>query len=314
MKKTTKWVLPLSLLMTVGVYSGAVDASAKTITNDTAKQTSMSDCNWQTQQQAYNWVKSNQNTPTIKVIKVSNNEFNNYKNMNLEQLYKTFGIKGSNFGTTPTAGSNQGTKPTAGSNQGTKPTAGSNQGTKPTTGSGQGTKPTTGSNQGTTPSAGSNQGTKPTTGSNQGSTSKSNTGSNTSTSTNSNSSSVSQFEQKVIELTNAERAKEGLKALQADTKLMQSARLKSDDMAKNNYFDHTSPTYGSPFDQMKSLGISYKSAGENIAQGQKTPQEVVQAWMDSPGHRANIMNASYTHIGVGYSANGNYWTQQFIGK
>ena len=174
------------------------------------------------------------------------------------------------------------------------------------------TKPTTGTNQTTKPTTGTTQATKPTTGSNQSA--KPATGSNTSTSTNSNSSSVSQFEQKVIELTNAERAKAGLAALQWDTKLMQSARLKSDDMAKNNYFDHTSPTYGSPFDQMKSLGISYKSAGENIAQGQRTPEEVVQAWMDSPGHRANIMNSSYTHIGVGYSANGNYWTQQFIGK
>jgi uncharacterized YkwD family protein len=307
MKKTTKWVLPLSLLMTVGVYSGAVDASAKTITNDTAKQTSMSDCNWQTQQQAYNWLKSYQNQNSsikYKEVKVSTNDFNNF-----EKIYNNH--RGSNQGTTPTTGSNQGTTPTTGSNQGTTPTTGSNQSTTPTTESDKGT-PTAESNQGSKPATGSNYGTKPTTGSNQGSTS--NTGSNTSASTNSNSSSVSQFEQKVIELTNAERAKEGLKALQADTKLMQSARLKSDDMAKNNYFDHTSPTYGSPFDQMKSLGISYKSAGENIAQGQKTPQEVVQAWMDSPGHRANIMNASYTHIGVGYSANGNYWTQQFIGK
>ncbi len=250
MKKATKWVLPLSLLMTVGVYSGALDASAKTITHNTVKQTSMSDYNWQTQKHAYNKHR------------------------------------------------------------------GSNHGIKPTTESNKGTTPSTGSNQGTTPTTETNQESTPTTSSNQGSTSNTNTGSNTSTSpsTNSNTSSVSQFEQKVIELTNAERAKEGLKALQADTKLMQSARLKSDDMAKNNYFDHTSPTYGSPFDQMKSLGISYKSAGENIAQGQKTPEEVVQAWMDSPGHRANIMNASYTHIGVGYSASGNYWTQQFIGK
>ena len=85
-------------------------------------------------------------------------------------------------------------------------------------------------------------------------------------------------------------------------------------MKNKNYFDHTSPTYGSPFDMMKSFGISYKAAGENIAMGQKTPEQVVQAWMDSPGHRANIMNSSFTHIGVGYVASGNYWTQQFIGK
>ncbi|HWI48136.1 MAG TPA: CAP domain-containing protein, partial [Rummeliibacillus sp.] len=178
-------------------------------------------------------------------------------------------------------------------------------------GSNKGTPSNPGSNQGTTSNSGSNKGTPSNPGSNKGTTS--NPGSNNST-TNSNSSSASQFEKQVISLTNAERAKEGLPALQADAKLMQSAKAKSDDMAKNHYFDHTSPTYGSPFDQMKSLGISYKSAGENIAQGQKTPQEVVQAWMQSPGHRANIMNASYTHIGVGFSANGNYWTQQFIQK
>lgn len=65
---------------------------------------------------------------------------------------------------------------------------------------------------------------------------------------------------------------------------------------------------------MKALGITYKSAGENIAQGQRSPQEVVQAWMDSPGHRANILNGKFTHIGVGYVKSGNYWTQQFITK
>ena len=85
-------------------------------------------------------------------------------------------------------------------------------------------------------------------------------------------------------------------------------------MQKNNYFDHNSPTYGSPFDMMKKFGISYKSAGENIAQGQRTPEEVVQAWMNSAGHRANILNSGFTHIGVGYVESGNYWTQEFITK
>ncbi|MFJ8234904.1 CAP domain-containing protein [Ureibacillus sp. NPDC094379] len=126
------------------------------------------------------------------------------------------------------------------------------------------------------------------------------------------SQSVSAFEQQVVDLTNAERTKAGLKPLEIYAPLMKVAEAKSADMAKNNYFSHTSPTYGSPFDQIKAAGISYKSAGENIAQGQRTPAEVVQAWMDSPGHRQNIMNASYTHIGVGYVKNGNYWTQQFI--
>ncbi|MEH7852643.1 CAP domain-containing protein [Bacillus thuringiensis] len=126
--------------------------------------------------------------------------------------------------------------------------------------------------------------------------------------------SLSEFEQRVVELTNAERAKQGLPALKIDTELSKVARIKSVDMQKNNYFDHNSPTYGSPFDMMKKFGISYTSAGENIAQGQRTPEEVVQAWMNSAGHRANILNNGFTHIGVGYVESGNYWTQQFITK
>ncbi|MCC2470276.1 CAP domain-containing protein [Bacillus pacificus] len=125
---------------------------------------------------------------------------------------------------------------------------------------------------------------------------------------------LSEFEQRVVELTNAERAKQGLPALKIDTELSKVARIKSEDMQKNNYFDHNSPTYGSPFDMMKKFGISYTSAGENIAQGQRTPEEVVQAWMNSAGHRANILNNGFTHIGVGYVESGNYWTQQFITK
>ena len=65
---------------------------------------------------------------------------------------------------------------------------------------------------------------------------------------------------------------------------------------------------------MKAKGIQYKAAPENIAMGQKTAAEVVKGWMESPGHRANIMNGNFTHIGIGYDANGNYWTQQFIQK
>ncbi|WJE72060.1 CAP domain-containing protein [Bacillus albus] len=126
--------------------------------------------------------------------------------------------------------------------------------------------------------------------------------------------SLSEFEQRVVELTNAERTKQGLPALKIDTELSKVARIKSEDMQKNNYFDHNSPTYGSPFDMYKKFGISYTSAGENIAQGQRTPEEVVQAWMNSAGHRANILNNGFTHIGVGYVESGNYWTQQFITK
>nr|WGD90283.1 CAP domain-containing protein [Bacillus subtilis] len=127
-------------------------------------------------------------------------------------------------------------------------------------------------------------------------------------------SSVSAYEKKVVELTNAERQKQGLKPLQIDETLSKSARAKSQDMKDKNYFDHQSPTYGSPFDMMKSFGISYKTAGENIAKYQKTPEEVVKAWMNSEGHRKNILNPNFTHIGVGYVESGSIWTQQFIGK
>ncbi len=125
---------------------------------------------------------------------------------------------------------------------------------------------------------------------------------------------LSDFEAQVVELTNAERRKNGLSDLQADTQLSSVARKKSTDMQQNNYFSHTSPTYGSPFDMMRDQGVSYTAAAENIAQGQRTPQEVVQAWMNSEGHRKNIMNGNFTHIGVGYEQNGHHWTQMFITK
>jgi uncharacterized YkwD family protein len=128
------------------------------------------------------------------------------------------------------------------------------------------------------------------------------------------SSAVSAFEQQVVELTNQERTKNGLPALKLDVELSKVARDKSKDMQTKNYFSHTSPTYGSPFDMMKAYGVSYKSAGENIAMGQRSPEEVVQAWMNSQGHRENIMNPNFTHIGVGHVTAGNYWTQMFIGK
>lgn len=128
------------------------------------------------------------------------------------------------------------------------------------------------------------------------------------------SSAVSAFEQQVVELTNQERAKNGLPALKLDVELSKVARDKSKDMQTKNYFSHTSPTYGSPFDMMKAYGISYRTAGENIAMGQRSPQEVVQAWMNSQGHRENIMNSNFTHIGVGHVTTGNHWTQMFIGK
>ena len=127
-------------------------------------------------------------------------------------------------------------------------------------------------------------------------------------------SAVQSYEQEVIRLVNEIRVQNGLKPLTYDWELGRVARYKSQDMKDNRYFSHTSPTYGSPFQMMKSFGLTYRSAGENIAMGQTTPKAVVNAWMNSSGHRANILNASYTHIGVGYVAEGNYWTQMFIGR
>lgn len=120
-------------------------------------------------------------------------------------------------------------------------------------------------------------------------------------------------EQQVVALVNQARRQNGLGELSVNDKLADVARIKAEDMATNRYFSHTSPTYGSPFDMMKRFGISYRTAGENIAMGQTTAQQVFDGWMNSPGHRANILNPSFTQIGVGYSPNGHYWVQMFIG-
>lgn len=125
--------------------------------------------------------------------------------------------------------------------------------------------------------------------------------------------SLSSYESEVVQLVNDARQENGLQPLAASGELSRVARIKSQDMVDQNYFSHTSPTYGTPFQMLTSFGVSYRTAGENIAYGQRTPREVVAAWMNSPGHRANILNASYTQIGVGYVASGNYWTQLFTG-
>lgn len=127
---------------------------------------------------------------------------------------------------------------------------------------------------------------------------------------------IKAIENEVIRLCNQHRAQYGLKPLTADWQVSRVARHKSTDMRDKNYFSHTSPTYGSPFDMLKAYNISYRAAGENIAKGQRTAQQVVQSWMNSEGHRRNILNQSYTHIGVGYveGSSGPYWTQLFIGK
>ena len=126
---------------------------------------------------------------------------------------------------------------------------------------------------------------------------------------------VKSIEAQVLSLTNAERAKNGLSALTMNWELARVARYKSQDMINKKYFSHDSPTYGSPFDMIKSFSIKYSAAGENIAYGQPTASAVVTAWMNSPGHRANILSKNFTQLGVGYAKSGNgtaYWTQMFI--
>lgn len=126
--------------------------------------------------------------------------------------------------------------------------------------------------------------------------------------------SPSAIEKAVIDLTNAERKKAGLPALKIDNGVVASARAKSNDMATNGYFSHTSPTYGSVGQQLKQFGVSFSGWGENIAKGHTSAEAVVNGWMNSPGHKANILHAGMTHIGVGYDGNGHLWTQQFIRK
>ncbi len=126
---------------------------------------------------------------------------------------------------------------------------------------------------------------------------------------------VTAYEKEVARLVNVERAKTGLPALTYNWELARVARYKSEDMRNKGYFSHTSPTYGSPFDMMRAFGIRYTAAGENIAKGQMTPQQVMNGWMNSSGHKANILSRNYTQIGVGYakdSAGRGYWTQMFI--
>ncbi len=132
---------------------------------------------------------------------------------------------------------------------------------------------------------------------------------------NQGSTQLGAYQQQVVDLVNKERRAAGLSELKVNAKLSQVAEVKAADMRDKNYFSHTSPTYGSPFDMMKQFGITYKSAGENIAKGQKTPQSVMNGWMNSQGHRENILSSSYTEIGVGYVTDnkGNtYWVQMFI--
>lgn len=149
-----------------------------------------------------------------------------------------------------------------------------------------------------------------------------NTSSNNSSSSNSSNntkittSELTADEKEVFNLINAKRTANGLSALKIDDEVQNIARIKAEDMVDNNYFSHTSPIYGSPFDMMKKFGIRYNTAGENIA-GNSTNVGAVEAWMNSQGHRANILNNSFNYTGIGVVKSPKYgkiYVQMFIGK
>lgn len=118
----------------------------------------------------------------------------------------------------------------------------------------------------------------------------------------------------VLDLVNQERSKYGLGKLTLSNELTHIAQMKATDMRDKNYFSHNSPTYGTPFEMLQRFGVKYTYAGENIAGGQKTSEQVMKDWMNSSGHRANILNKNYTQLGVGYVTGGQYgtyWVQTF---
>lgn len=145
--------------------------------------------------------------------------------------------------------------------------------------------------------------------SNNGSSNNSNSNSNTNT-------TMTADEKEVFDLINKQRTQNGLSALKLDTETLRVARIKAQDMVNNNYFSHTSPTYGSPFNMLNNFKVSYRTAGENIA-GNSSNSAAVTAWMNSSGHKANILNSSFNYTGIGVingSKYGKIYVQMFIGK
>lgn len=129
-------------------------------------------------------------------------------------------------------------------------------------------------------------------------------------------SSMNSDEKEVFDLINKQRTNNGLPALKNDSEVQKIARIKAQDMVDNNYFSHNSPTYGSPFDMLKSFKVSYKTAGENIA-ANSSNSSAVTAWMNSSGHKANILNSSFNYTGIGVVSSPRYgkmYVQMFIGK
>ncbi len=156
--------------------------------------------------------------------------------------------------------------------------------------------------------------------SSSGNTSSGMTGGSTSTGNSGTSgtqtSSMNSDEKEVFDLINKQRTNNGLPALKNDSEVQRIARIKAQDMVDNNYFSHNSPTYGSPFDMLKSFKVSYKTAGENIA-ANSSNSSAVTAWMNSSGHKANILNSSFNYTGIGVVSSPRYgkmYVQMFIGK
>lgn len=151
----------------------------------------------------------------------------------------------------------------------------------------------------------------------------SNTGSNNTGNTNTGNtnqttqnSSMNADEKEVFDLINKQRTNNGLQALKVDNETQRVARIKAEDMVANNYFSHNSPTYGSPFDMLKSFKVSYRTAGENIA-ANSSNSGAVNAWMNSSGHKANILNGNFNYTGIGVVSSSKYgkiFVQMFIGK
>lgn len=144
--------------------------------------------------------------------------------------------------------------------------------------------------------------------------SSNNTGGSSGTTT--STTSMNADEKEVFDLINKQRTNNGLQALKIDNEVQKVARIKAQDMVDNNYFAHESPTYGSPFQMLKSFKISYKTAGENIA-ANSSNSGAVNAWMNSSGHKANILNSSYNYTGIGVVSSKKYgkmYVQMFIGK
>lgn len=133
---------------------------------------------------------------------------------------------------------------------------------------------------------------------------------------NTDNNTLTDQENQMLELVNQARSQNGLQPLKIDMELTNVARIKSQDMIDNNYFSHNSPTYGSPFDMMKDFGINYVKAAENIA-GNQDSTRAHDALMNSPGHRKNILDPDFTHIGIGIQQGGQYgsmFTQMFVSK